>query len=326
MAGNGSHSVRIELLLEDNFEPRKMQAVALLTKNDLWEYVNGENQIPDIVNGTDAVANAANARLRSAWLKSDKKAKSDLILSIHPSELQHVRNCITSRDVWLKLESVFASKGPARKATLLKQLMLQKLTGGGDVRNHLNKFFDAVDKLAAMDVDVHKDFSTIMLLYSLPASYENFRCAIESRDELPSADALKVKIIEGSDVRKQTVNDDVAGAFIADQKKWKNKNKGNQNSNATTQFKWKCFSCGKKGHNPLIVQTNQTNQIRIHSSRQILRLMTCMLHFCVIKKFDVMKKSMQLRTKYLETEMAWRIHGYLIVDVQRIYVVIKTHL
>ena len=33
------------------------------------------------------------------------------------------------------------------------------------------------------------------MLYSLPSSYENFHCAIESRDELPKPKALQIKII-----------------------------------------------------------------------------------------------------------------------------------
>lgn len=39
-------------------------------------------------------------------------------------------------------------------------------------------------------------------MYSLPASFENFRCAIESRDTLPTPDALRTKIAEVSDARK----------------------------------------------------------------------------------------------------------------------------
>lgn len=81
-------------------------------------------------------------------------------------------------------------KGPRGK--LLKQLMLQRLQEEGDVRVHMAQFFDAVDKLTAMEVEINGDLLSIMLLYSLPTSYDNFRVAIESRDELPPPDALKV--------------------------------------------------------------------------------------------------------------------------------------
>lgn len=56
---------------------------------------------------------------------------------------------------------------------------------GSDVREHVGRFFDAVDKLKDMEVDVNKDVLAIALLYSLPPSFDNFRVAIESRDDLP---------------------------------------------------------------------------------------------------------------------------------------------
>ena len=61
-----------------------------------------------------------------------------------------------------------------------------------DVREHINKFFDAVDKLAMMEVEINADLLSIILLYALPSRYENFRCAIESRDNLPNVENLKI--------------------------------------------------------------------------------------------------------------------------------------
>lgn len=236
-------STRIEPLSKDNYETWKIQVEALLTKNDLWEYVSGERPPPDETTGTDTTAGV---RAKEEWTKGDKKARSDLILSIHPSELQHVRGCVNSRQVWLKLESIYASKGPARKAALLKQLMLQKLNESGDVRDHLSKFFDAVDRLAAMDVHIHADLLSVMLLYSLPSSYENFRCAIESRDALPAADALKVKILEESDVRKQSNVVEMVGALaIGNNKNRRPQRQGKNNEKNTRSFKGKCYKCGK---------------------------------------------------------------------------------
>ncbi|XP_076220868.1 uncharacterized protein LOC143174242, partial [Nomia melanderi] len=72
------------------------------------------------------------------------------------------------------------------------------------------------DKLAAMDIIIHADMAAILLLYSLPSSYENFRCAIESCDELPSPDILKVKILEESEARYKSNVIDSPGAFAVD--------------------------------------------------------------------------------------------------------------
>lgn len=180
---------RIELLGRSNFDTWKIQIEALLIKNDLWNYVNGDIKKPQ------------NAVEIGAWELLDKKARSDLILSMQPSELKQVRDCVTSNDVWKKLHSIYQSKGPARKANLLKQLFLNKIKTGEDIREHVRKFFDIVDKLKDLEVEINDDLLTIMLLYSLPDNYENFRCAIESRDDLPSPESLKIKIIEEYDSR-----------------------------------------------------------------------------------------------------------------------------
>lgn len=170
---------------------------ALLTKNGAWAFVSRESQKPAII-----VGDATSAAAVENWKKEDGKAKSDIVLSISPAELKLIKGCETSRQMWLKLESVYQSKGPARKATLLKQLTLMRTEDGADVREHVNKFFDTVDKLEEMEIQINRDSLSIMLLYSMPSNFENFRYAIESRDELPTPKTLRVKILEKYKARR----------------------------------------------------------------------------------------------------------------------------
>ena len=197
------------MLSRDNYDTWRIQAEALLVKNDAWPYVSGDT--PQIAAPT--AGNDASNKLYKDWIKADQKAKADLILAIKPSELHHIRGCTTSRDVWLNLESVYASKGPARKATLLKRLTQHKMNEGDDLKNHISGFFEAVVKLRGMDVEVNGDLLSIMLLYSLPSSFENFRCAIESRDNLPDVESLKVKIIEKFHARRKDAGSDNGAMF-----------------------------------------------------------------------------------------------------------------
>lgn len=115
-----SSSARIETLNKDNFDTWKMQMEALLIKNDAWNYVKGRNDKQELVAGDEASAAAVNA-----WETGDSKAKSDIILSINPTELKQIKGCGSSREVWQRLEGIYQSRGPARKATLLNQLILQ---------------------------------------------------------------------------------------------------------------------------------------------------------------------------------------------------------
>ena len=254
-------NTRIEVLNKDNYDTWKLQMEALLIKSDAWGYVNGVKVKPDVVLGNDGNPTQASARATETWIAADLKAKSDLILSISPSELKQIKNCETSREVWIKLQSIYQSTGPARKATLLKQLTLQKMAEGEDTRDHIRRFFDAVDKLEEMEVNVNEDLLTILLLYSLPASYENFRCAIESRDDLPKPEILKIKILEESDARRSKVRECVPGAMYAStfkrkghfQKKPENPNSKNSENGGNEKsshqpFKYKCSRCKKVGH------------------------------------------------------------------------------
>lgn len=251
MTSGTINSTRIELLNKDNYDTWSMQVEALLVKNDTWNYVCGETSRPNVTEG-----DSASVAAHRAWQQSDRKARADLILSISPAELPNVRHCQTSNEIWMKLKSIYASKGPARKATLLKQLTLQRMQEGEDVREHIGKFFDAVDKLQAMDVEINKDLLSIMLLYSLPDSFENFRCAIESRDELPSAESLKIKILEENDARKQKTKESESGALFAKQRRYQNQNWAQKNSRSAGRNKHqgilnskiRCFKCNRSGH------------------------------------------------------------------------------
>lgn len=63
--------------------------------------MGGESVKLQLVAGDPAAASAV-----KQWKVNDDKAKSDIILSINPSELKQIKGCETSRAVWLKLENI----------------------------------------------------------------------------------------------------------------------------------------------------------------------------------------------------------------------------
>lgn len=105
-----------------------------------------------------------------------------------------------------------------------------------------------------MNVHINGDLLSIMLFYSLPNSFENFRCAIESRDNLPNAEQLKIKIIEEFDARNQTVADESGAMLVRHGKRYpkSNKNLSKQSNEADTRTssrpKYKCSFCKITGH------------------------------------------------------------------------------
>lgn len=124
------------------------------------------------------------------------------------------------------------------------------MPGNGDVRAHLNQFFDIVDKINEIGVEIDADLLSTLLLLSLPNEFENFRCAIEARDMLPTLDTLRIKITEEADARKGIAGSHSSNAMYA-KKQYKKQQKRsedvNENSSSST-FKYKCHKCKIVGH------------------------------------------------------------------------------
>lgn len=96
-----------------------------------------------------------------------------LYISMSESQLKYIRNCETSSEVWKRLETIYPSQGPTRKATLLEQLLVQKMSEDDDVHDYLSRFMNTVDNLLQTSIEINGDLLTIMLIHSLPASYNN---------------------------------------------------------------------------------------------------------------------------------------------------------
>lgn len=250
------NSVRIELLNKDNYETWRIQMQAILIKNEAWKNVNGQNPKP-----TPVANNTQNEESIRKWEVEDEKARADIILSIKPSELKQVKDCRTSRELWLKLQTIYQLSGPARKVTLIKQLTYHHMQEREDFREHMSRFFDTVEKLnEKMDFDINLELLSVMLLHSLPPSYSNFRCAIESRDTLPTPEALRTKIIEENEARKHETRESTSSAMLArtsSSKKSTHPNKNNrerksspkkQDTSGKEAFKYRCHRCRKIGH------------------------------------------------------------------------------
>uniref|UniRef100_A0A0A1WFC7 Retrovirus-related Pol polyprotein from transposon TNT 1-94 n=1 Tax=Zeugodacus cucurbitae TaxID=28588 RepID=A0A0A1WFC7_ZEUCU len=143
------------------------------------------------------------------------------------------------------------------------------MSEGEDVREHMNKFSKIVDELAEVTIELQEELLVIMLLASLPGSYENLVVALEARDNLPKLDALKIKVAEEGERRRDNCTDASHNGFEntqacaarANSKKYNetktlsnNRSEGERTSAQTEHSRskakrnFKCFNCGKKGH------------------------------------------------------------------------------
>uniref|UniRef100_W8AUM1 Retrovirus-related Pol polyprotein from transposon TNT 1-94 n=1 Tax=Ceratitis capitata TaxID=7213 RepID=W8AUM1_CERCA len=178
-------------------------------------------------------------------------------------QLSHVRNCKSANEAWKTLREVHRPKGPVRKVTLFKQLLGIRMSNGECVQQYVCKFTSVAEKLAEIGVCLQDDLIVIMLLASLPKSFESLVVALESRDELPNLNAVKIKLMEEGERRKTSQfenGESSVQAFVAQSNTGARKNKNenvksndaanivSKNNEKSKRSNLRCYSCGKKGH------------------------------------------------------------------------------
>lgn len=239
-----SSLANIEKLTETNYELWKVQMKSVLVFNDLWKYAEGTEIKP-----------AADAQ---EWIRKDSKALALINLSITHSQLNHVKKATTSKEAWDGLKTVFESRGPVRKAALYKQLQRMEKKPSITMTQYVTDFTRKAEQLEEAGIEIPDELLSIMLLGSLPAEFENFSVAIESRDEIPTLENLKIKLIEeearqNDRVAKTSEDHNNNSALLTKGRPERSKRPNAKSSDSHTKasvnkFSGKCFNCGKSGH------------------------------------------------------------------------------
>ncbi|XP_060819569.1 uncharacterized protein LOC132909010 isoform X3 [Bombus pascuorum] len=177
----------IEPLSKNNFHKWKAQIQMSLMRNNSWEYVSGE-KIRTTENATE-------------WDIADRKARSDIIITVSPEALMKVNDCKTSKEVWDKLNDIYCISYSAYKSMLIKQLINCKMQEDEEMDNHIINFSTLISKLRKIHIFIQDDIASILLLNSVSNSYEDFKIAVETEEQFPSFEDMKIRLLQ-EDLRR----------------------------------------------------------------------------------------------------------------------------
>ncbi|KAL0276778.1 UNVERIFIED_CONTAM: hypothetical protein PYX00_004278 [Menopon gallinae] len=231
----------IERLNESNYEIWKLQMKSVLVINDLWSCVDGTDPKPE--------------KECDKWSRKDGKALAMINLSVSPSQLNLIAKAETSKEAWDLLKKTYASTGPVRKFIIYRQLLRMQKEPHVSISQYINEFSNKVELLERVGIKMQDELLTVMLLSSLPAEFDNFVIAIETRDEVPPFSEVKIKLLEeeARQIEKNNAEEPNPNSALVAKGKWRKKivkdNRRDPDSEKKVpKRKGNCFKCGKIGH------------------------------------------------------------------------------
>ena len=112
------------------------------------------------------------------WVNLDVQAKATIILCLLDEVLCNVMNKKTTAGLWCKLKNLYMIKNLSYKLFLNKQLYSLRMKEGILVLQHLNTFNQILTDLLALEVKLEEKDKTLLLLSSLPHSYDDLATTI----------------------------------------------------------------------------------------------------------------------------------------------------
>ena len=263
--------IKIDPLDGTNYESWKIHMRSILKKQKLWGYVTGETLKPE--------ATAADANAVAKWKEMDGQVEGEILLALSPSELRQFDGLRSSKEIWDKIIKVDETRVPVKIAGLIEKLAVMKMQESDDVKKHVSDFTDTAIKLKESQVAIDERVLSILLMLSLPPSFNMFRAAIKSRDAIPDLENMKAKILEENESYNSSAECEGQGAMYS-KKQYNNNRQGNKfhkskNQGQKDKKNFNCHRCGHPGHFlPGIVKQiypQKVNQSKVLISRRIRR-------------------------------------------------------
>ncbi|RVW32427.1 Retrovirus-related Pol polyprotein from transposon TNT 1-94 [Vitis vinifera] len=191
----------------NDFTLWKLKMKALLVQQKCAQAIEGEEKLP--VGLTAAEKEEVVSRAHSA-----------ILLSLADEVLREVADETTAVGLWRKLESKYQKKSLTNRLYQKRRLHTLKMSEGMQVRDHLDNFNRIILDLNGVGVKVEEEDQAMILLCSLPSSYENF---------------VDTMIVE-------------TGLTVSRGRSMERNGGGRSKSRSKSKAEMRCFHCKEKGH------------------------------------------------------------------------------
>nr|GEZ86423.1 retrovirus-related Pol polyprotein from transposon TNT 1-94 [Tanacetum cinerariifolium] len=180
----------------------------------------------------------------------NKKTHSAVILSLGNKVLREVTGETTAAGVWSKLKNLYMTKSLANKLYLKKKLYTFYMPAGRKIFEHIDEFNKIVLDLANIEVKFEDEDLALLLLTSLPASYEHFvDTLLYGREALTLEDVMAKLNSKDVKERSKAKGDDDEGLYVRGRtdRRFSCQSRGKSRSNSRGG-RLKCYICQSHDH------------------------------------------------------------------------------
>ncbi|KAE8721509.1 hypothetical protein F3Y22_tig00015910pilonHSYRG00102 [Hibiscus syriacus] len=189
------------------------------------------------------------------WEELQQRAAGTIRLCLADEVMYHVMHLSSPDEIWRKLESQFMSKSLTTKLYLKQRLYGLKMQDDHDLAQHVNVFNQIVSDLARLDVKIEDEDRAMILLCSLPPSYEHMVTTLTYGKETINVEEITAALLAHNQ-RKQNAGESsqadslyVKGNRDCGRKPEKaGSGKRNSRSKSRDKKTIHCYKCKEAGH------------------------------------------------------------------------------
>lgn len=191
----------------------------------------------------------------------DARTKAKLILTIDSALYVHIKTVKTTKELWVKLKSLFDDSGFTRRISLLRHLISIRLDNCSSMTSYVTQIIETGQKLCGTGFAINDEWVGSLLLAGLPEKFSPMIMAIEHSGIQVTADAIKSKLL---DMENGNSGGNTEDSAFAVSRNWQQKRKqksaainkdgasnlpktNNHNSNIRA-VNVKCYQCKQIGH------------------------------------------------------------------------------
>ncbi|KAK2366240.1 putative mitochondrial protein [Trifolium repens] len=196
------------------------------------------------------------------WKLLDRKALGVIRLTLSRNVAFNIAKEKTTADLMKALESMYEKSSASNKVHLMRRLFNLRMTEGTSTAQHLNELNTVTTQLSSVGIDFDEEVRALILLSSLPESWNATVIAVSSSSGSSNLKFNDVRdLVLSEEIRRRDSGESSTSSVLHTEsrgrssargsgrgksKERRSKSRNRQSSNGSKTIE--CWNCGKTGH------------------------------------------------------------------------------